>query len=54
MIKNLRSFIVQKMGQILCVKKVPFANPVTYVDSLNCQETLLELPILRYKIMYSN
>ena len=28
MIKKLSSFKVQKMGQILCMKRVPFANPV--------------------------
>jgi len=31
MIKKLWSFKYQKMGQIVYVKKTPFANPVTYV-----------------------
>ena len=29
-IQKLQSLKVEKMGQILCVKKVPFANPVTF------------------------
>jgi len=35
MIQKLQSFDVQKIGQILCMKKVPFANPVT--NNINIQ-----------------
>ena len=32
MIQKLQSLKVEKMGQILCVKRYLFANPVTNID----------------------
>ena len=39
MIQKLQRLEVEKMGQILCVKKVHFANPVTFIVSTHLAQS---------------